>query len=126
MATNDGGPAFPVDFEPRLEGKSAGLSMRDYFAAAAMPVLLAQAESSIRQGLSFANQALLPKHIAIASYQMADVMLAVRDSGKESDTQAGDNFLCRICANSFPDNTTLRIHHQHFHGRTDSATEPKG
>ena len=70
---NDGGPAFPVNFEPRLEGKSAGLSLRDYFAAAAL------------QGVA-ARQLQGPEDMAQYAWRIADAMLAAREPKQETSS----------------------------------------
>lgn len=75
---NDGGPAFPLqsigpDFAPGY----AGMSLRDHFAAKAMPL----AWKIFDEGYS--PDALTPENIARAAYQMADAMLAAR----KADTQ---------------------------------------
>lgn len=71
MATNDGGPAFPVpasDAENAFgemagNGHQPGMSLRDWFAG--------QALSSALEGTA--------SDIAGACYALADAMLAVRD-----------------------------------------------
>ena len=70
-APNDGGPAFPVRFENGFYQQ--GLSLRDYFATAAMHGILAGRDSSIAYPLD---------HIADAAYQQADAMLAERAKTK--------------------------------------------
>ena len=62
---NDGGAAFPV---PSL-AVGSGISMRDYFAAAALQGLMAKMEPE--------NQ--LEHHIAKWSYEAADAMLKARE-----------------------------------------------
>ena len=54
-----------------LELTSAGMSLRDYFAAQAMPVLLAQLAEYPVQNWRTGD-------IALDAYQMADAMLIVR------------------------------------------------
>ena len=63
---NDGGPAFPTAFQLH----SKGMTMRDYFAAAALQGLMAKMEPE--------NQ--LEHHIAKWSYEAADAMLKARGS----------------------------------------------
>lgn len=78
-AINDGGPAFPV-YTPNMpvEG-SPGLSIRDYFAGLAMPVLLADA----------IDGPLPDEHwrigIAYDAYRMADAMLIARSARPAGD-----------------------------------------
>ncbi len=78
MAKNDGGPAFPVlsdrEYERgdgnsvhALDSDSGGMSLRDYFAAKAMVVLM---------NLFFAKESL--HQISRWSYEAADSMLAER------------------------------------------------
>lgn len=64
---SQGGAAFPVpeSFD------AAGMSMRDYFAAQAMPVVFSKlSDGEVGRGT--------PKVVAKAAYAMADAMLAVR------------------------------------------------
>jgi hypothetical protein len=89
MTTIDnGGPAFPAEWEnnssvnqvapdgqfvpARGSVKLQGASLRDYFAAKAMPL----AWKIFDEGYS--PDALTPENIARAAYQMADAMLAAR------------------------------------------------
>jgi len=68
---NDGGPAFPTLFiEPNYGSGYAGMTMRDYFAAAALQGLMAKMEPE--------NQ--LEHHIAKWSYEAADAMLKAREA----------------------------------------------
>ena len=63
---SDGGPAFPADFQLY----STGMTLRDYFAAAALQGLLASpAEAEF--GVS---------HFATAAYECADAMLKAREA----------------------------------------------
>ena len=78
MAKKDGGPAFPYetsggnwpDMRPQV---FSGLSLRDYFAAQAMPELLAILARD-KQGDTEAQ-----KVMAETAYELADAMLAARD-----------------------------------------------
>lgn len=64
MSKTTGGPAFPVNHDPR-NGWPIGMTIRDYFAAAAL------------QGYS--HSMYLPvEAVAAAAYEMADAMLAQR------------------------------------------------
>lgn len=81
-ATNNGGPAFPsgivrksrpaydpgADFHVTdfTEPRNAGMTLRDYFAAKAMPVFLVNTESSLAED-------------AKNAYAMADAMLKARE-----------------------------------------------
>lgn len=81
---NDGGPAFPqpIPTEPeRLDGDMmfCGMSLRDYFAAKAMRVLLHQGMDCTLTGgaLDYASLADF-MDVAVDSYAMADAMLKAR------------------------------------------------
>lgn len=63
----DGGPAFPAHENWRIE---SGMSLRDYFAAKAMAMML---HSEIRKD-AWANV----EAVASDSYKMADAMLEAR------------------------------------------------
>jgi hypothetical protein len=71
---NDGGPAFPLsDIEwTNARRHNNGMSLRDYFASAALQGLLASSKDII--GMSEANY-------ATAAYLQADAMLAERNKG---------------------------------------------
>jgi hypothetical protein len=62
---NDGGPAFPDD---RWQ---AGMTLRDYFAAAALQGLLSSIEP---------NQLWCGEDVAVTCYRTADVMLKAREA----------------------------------------------
>ena len=65
---NDGGPAFPhpeIDFEVTIQA-SSGMTLRDYFAAAAL------------QGL-MASQCQVEDPYPIYAYKIADAMLKARE-----------------------------------------------
>ena len=64
---NDGGPAFP---HSRLGSDHDGMTLRDYFAAKAMQVLLEKSD----------KWAMTPDDVADHAYAMADYMLAARES----------------------------------------------
>ncbi len=81
----DGGPAFPSEIvnitdnnilyaghvvPPDARGNAPGMSLRDYFAAAAMSGALAHPGADISYGL---------REVAKRCYAMADAMLAERD-----------------------------------------------
>lgn len=66
----DGGPAFPLE-QPHPDGgtfSSQGMSLRDYFAAKAMQVLLADPDRGEQSR----------EDVAWLSYVMADAMLKAR------------------------------------------------
>ena len=64
MAINDGGTAFPCP----VEGTS-GMSLRDYFAAAALTGLLASPDPTLPN----------PEGIAKVCYRFADAMIVERN-----------------------------------------------
>jgi hypothetical protein len=67
---NDGGPAFPTLFiEPNYGSGYAGMTMRDYFAAAAL------------QGL-MSSQCQVDDPYPIYAYRIADAMLKAREGVK--------------------------------------------
>ena len=66
---NDGGPAFPADFQLY----STGMTLRDYFAASALPAAY-RAFDSKYFGCNAADHV-----VAVAAYQMADAMLKARE-----------------------------------------------
>lgn len=79
----DGGPAFPAsDSQIIGKGKDAaivlgqfGMTLRDYFAAAALQGLLASANLVPKKGVT------RPLHIeaTVAAYEVADAMLVERE-----------------------------------------------
>ena len=77
--TNNGGHAFPTDeyFDERRRGVMNGMSMRDYFAAAALPsVILARVDDDINQ-----------ESIAEECYELADALLAERVKLRHDDDE---------------------------------------
>ena len=74
MSADNGGPAFPLVELERTTGdvcdQHFGLSVRDYFAAKAMQVILT------KDGLCIAGHS--HEGVAQDSYMMADAMLAAR------------------------------------------------
>lgn len=72
----DGGSAFPARW--RTEGED-GMSLRDYFAAAAMQGMLSSEPSSPKY--SFAEGGSVADRIAEEAYFMADAMLKEREEG---------------------------------------------
>ena len=68
----DGGPAFPLAEPGNCVSASEGMTLRDYFAAKAMPL----AWKIFDEGYS--PDALTPENIAKAAYQIADAMIAAR------------------------------------------------
>lgn len=87
--SKDGGPAFPVT-TPTMDSRGIpfnyiehGMSLRDYFAAAAMKGIIASFANIENQKMVVeeANiQNIHPKaRVSIAAYEYADAMLAERD-----------------------------------------------
>lgn len=73
---HDGGPAFPVesyDHEADMDTVKLGMTLRDYFAAAALQGMLANAQPG--DGT--------PEEFAADAYAFADAMLAARARRKE-------------------------------------------
>lgn len=67
---NDGGPAFPnVPPDSQYSDWDKGMTLRDYFAAAALQGMMAQ----------FDPENELEHHIAKWSYKAADAMLKARE-----------------------------------------------
>ena len=66
--TSDGGPAFPTLFiEPNYGSGYAGMTLRDYFAAAALPQVDQRSHGT-------------PDDIALECYQLADAMIKAREA----------------------------------------------
>ncbi len=72
--TQTGGPAFPLVAETHQHVIATGLDMRDYFAAKALPALIAGRNWSHFEG---GDEALIAQW-ARASYALADAMLKAR------------------------------------------------
>jgi hypothetical protein len=68
--TNTGGPAFP-SHGSMGEVAHEGMTLRDYFAAKAIPAILEQKD--VHDGRELTNAAWI-------AYQMADAMLKVREA----------------------------------------------
>ena len=69
---NDGGPAFPTLFiEPNYGSGYAGMTLRDYFAAAALQGLLASIQP---------NQLWSGDDVSVTCYRTADAMLKAREA----------------------------------------------
>lgn len=69
VLTNTGGPAFPVTEQNGANYGDCGMTLRDYFAAAALPAILAQVNFHDFRGLANASS---------LAYQVADSMLEDR------------------------------------------------
>ena len=79
---NDGGPAFPalkttVNKSPGVYSSEVepGMTLRDYFAAKAMPIAMQQALGAITDEDSASAMDLVPR----LAYAMADAMLKARE-----------------------------------------------
>lgn len=70
MSINDGGPAFPNESHLYTEQR-IGMSLRDYFAAKAMPVIMAEL-------IQCNTEAEAADFAAVIAYKMADAMLRER------------------------------------------------
>lgn len=68
MSKDNGGPAFPCDYEGSTRSDASGLSIRDYFAAKAMQGYCAREDSINSHFDSLASDA----------YELADAMLLER------------------------------------------------
>lgn len=80
---DDGGPEFPVTDEQSISGISAthGMTLRDYFAAAAMQGWMASFDQHSRHPADCDGGT---EKVSIISYAMADAMIAERDGKRES------------------------------------------
>lgn len=77
--TNNGGPAFPCKqyahgISP--SGHSEGMTLRDYFAAAALTGMLSNSNKTPKMVSGTEYRSL--RHYAAAAYEQADAMLAAR------------------------------------------------
>jgi hypothetical protein len=72
MAQSNGGPAFPAENETLR----AGMSLRDYFAAKALPSVIAAYLTANGNGCA-ADHAL--RNVPALAYRYADAMLAERE-----------------------------------------------
>ena len=80
MSANDGGPAFPVsevDGDGNHYHTSMGMSLRDYFAAIALP---AACEEYCRFARASGFDERWRDGVAQDAYAMADAMLAAREA----------------------------------------------
>ena len=74
---DNGGPAFPI---PRQCEYWSGMSLRDYFAAAALQAILSSSLSgSILTGYHI-NEPCFMECVALDAYAHADAMLKVREA----------------------------------------------
>lgn len=80
MVSNDGGPAFPVDGVHPIAGgllpqASSGMTLRDYFAAHALPAIIAAYVEA--NGRCIGSDHVRP-NCAAHAYKFADAMLEAR------------------------------------------------
>ena len=74
---NDGGPAFPnVPPDSQYSKWDMGMTLRDYFAAAALQGLLGNSEFHVETDV----ESEIPNAIATYAYQAADAMLKAREA----------------------------------------------
>ena len=76
---NNGGPAFPLDYETAMETDGAGVSkygtgmtLRDYFAGQAISQIIATCANDTTYGMTKAD------YFAGRAYEIADAMLKAR------------------------------------------------
>jgi hypothetical protein len=78
MYRNEGGPAFPRPLSSLSSEEVAidqeGMTLRDYFAARALPVLMKQADVQVEHPWD-----VWAKRVSEMAYEMADAMLAERE-----------------------------------------------
>ena len=78
---NDGGPAFPMGYHP--EGNSAdqfGMTLRDYFAAAALQAIISSALSEGTKTMYNIRKPDFLECLSLDAYAHADAMLKARKS----------------------------------------------
>lgn len=86
--TRDGGPAFPLSKEMavdpvtnmRGEDVSSGMSLRDYFAAAALPCIIADTLNSDNESDPHDSASHPRDRIAARCFAIADAMLKAREA----------------------------------------------
>lgn len=82
----DGGPAFPVVDYKQPDGKGnhimtirGGMSLRDYFAAKALPAIYTEAMRAAMEGSGLFQYDDWRVGLALDAYMMADAMLKARE-----------------------------------------------
>lgn len=73
MANVNGGPAFPHQRGSRYLAMEVGMSLRDYFAAKALPAVIRQCAKDTRQFDESHHD-----YFARTAYELADAMLVAR------------------------------------------------
>lgn len=76
---NNGGPAFPHDDRAVYQCRG-GMTIRDYFAAKAVPAVYAEAMQEAREGSGLFQHEDWRVGLALDAYAMADAMLRARDA----------------------------------------------
>ena len=81
---NDGGPAFPLPVEDqqcrsRFESSYGGMSLRDYFAAKALPAVYRDLWDDVRAGRNGCVTEEWRMGVALDAYALADAMLKARE-----------------------------------------------
>jgi hypothetical protein len=77
MNDKTGGPAFPRPFSGTTQYAQEGMTLRDYFAAKAMPATMAEFEDGWKQH-AYESETFL-QWAAERAYAMADAMLKARE-----------------------------------------------
>lgn len=82
MSDKDGGPAFPHEVPEDLNGRwsrhfVAGMTLRDYFAAAALTGLVSRGEKEYYLGNGFREKG---NYIQDTAYRLADAMIFAREN----------------------------------------------
>lgn len=97
-AAPDGGPAF-LGLHPSRDCRYAdsGMSLRDYFAAAALPALWNE-EIAVKTYAGHIQDGILYREIAEAAYSAADAMLAARQTTPPRERHESDDELAGITA----------------------------
>jgi hypothetical protein len=80
MAISRNPPAFPNDARIQLGDDYQGMTLRDYFAAAALPTIM-----QICRDDTDARGRDLPPYFAQVSYEIADAMIAEREKRDGKD-----------------------------------------
>jgi hypothetical protein len=76
---NDGGPAFPLQsIGPEFQPGYSGMTLRDYFAAAALQGILSGADRSTVKYLE--NMRYPAGEMSSAAYNIADAMLKAKEA----------------------------------------------
>jgi hypothetical protein len=78
-----GGPAFPtLDFmtPERVATNRPGMTLRDYFAAKAMPAIYKDYWEGVRLHEFSCDDETWPMNLAMDAYRIADAMLAAREA----------------------------------------------